>query len=91
MHAATSNIKVPVHAAFNSPRGIKVKLYNDSGAPLDIKAGDVSMTIPVGKTITLTLPAGTKVVTASATAKMEAGALIAEIAPYLEGSTLRVK
>ena len=55
VYAATS-IHSPVSAMFGKTKTIKVTLVNDSGASMQVKAGDDIVTLESGKPVTLKLP-----------------------------------
>ena len=81
-------VATPIHAFFSNSGEIRFSLRNDSAAPIDLKAGDVTMTLPVGKTLSLNLPVGTRVQTASATSTRPAGDLVAQVSPALKNTTI---
>lgn len=81
-------ITSPVHALFSNSRQIRFALRNDSSASIDLKAGDITMTLPAGKTLSLNLPVGTRVETASPTSTRPAGDLVAQVSPALKNTTI---
>jgi hypothetical protein len=90
LHASPLSIKSPIHAAFGKTKTVSVSFHNASAAPLELKVGDNLMTVAPGQTLSLHLAAGTRVLANSATAMLQAGALITEVAPYLDGATLNI-
>jgi hypothetical protein len=90
LHAATTSIASPVHAIFTKVKMVKVHLRNDSGSQIELRVGDSLMKIENGQTLNLNLATGTKVLTNTATPKLTAGSVIAEVAPYLDGATLSI-
>jgi len=88
LHAAPTSVSSPVHAIFTKGKMVKVSFRNDSGSQIELKVGDDLMKVENGKTLNLRLVEGTKVLANTATPKMSAGSLVAEVASYLEGATL---
>ena len=91
VYATPTTIQTPVHAAFNKVKTVQISFRNDSGTPLELKVGENVMKVEMGKTLSLKLPEGTRVVTNTPTSKLEAGALITEVQSYLSGATLSIK
>lgn len=89
VHAAGLNS--PVHAMFGKTKTIKLTLLNDSGAPMEVKAGDDVIKLEAGKPVTLSLAPGTRVVSNTTTEKSQAGSLIAEVSSSLNGATIHIK
>jgi len=90
VYAATS-IHSPVSAMFGKTKTIKVTLVNDSGASMQVKAGDDIVTLESGKPVTLKLPVGTQVVANTATPIHQAGSLIAAVSDSLNGAIVHIK
>lgn len=90
VYAATA-VHSPVHAMFGKSKTIKLTLLNDSTAPIEVKAGDDIVKLDAGKPVTLNLAPGTRVVANTATSTQQAGALIAEVSPSLNGATIHIK
>jgi hypothetical protein len=82
---------VPVHAFLGKAKNVQLSFRNDSGAALELKAGDSVMKLEPGQTFKTKLPSGTRVVTANATPTLQAGALVTEVASYLDGATISIK
>lgn len=79
----------PVHALFFFSDGeVRFSLRNDTAAPIDLKAGDNTVTLAPGKTLSLKLPIGTRIQTAAATGTRPAGDLIAQVSSSLKNSTI---
>jgi hypothetical protein len=91
LHASPVAINSPVHAMFTKAKTVQISFRNDSGTPLELKIGESVMKVDTGKTLSLKLPEGTRVITNTATPKLEAGALIAQVAAYLSGATVSIK
>ena len=86
-----SGLNTPVRAMFGKTKTIKLTLMNDSGSPMEVKAGDDVIKLEVGKPVTVNLPAGTRVVSNTTTENSQAGTLIAEISSSLSGATIHIK
>lgn len=89
VHAA--GLHSPVRAMFGKTKGIKLVLLNDTGAPIEVKAGDEVIKLEAGKPVTVNLPEGTRVTSNSTTANSEPGKLIAQISSSLNGATIHIK
>ena len=89
-YAATA-VHSPVNAMFGKSKTVKLTLLNDSGSPVEVKAGEEVVKLDTGKPVTLNLSPGTRVVYNTATEKQQAGALIAEISTSLNGATIHIK
>ena len=70
---------------------VKFAVRNDSGSLIELKVGDQVMSLDAGKTLSLKLPVGTRILVNTATAKRQAGDLIAEASSDLENATLTIK
>ena len=90
LHAAPTSIVSPIHAAFGKQKMVKISFFNDSGTPIELKIGDEIVKLDTGKTIDLHLAVGVRVLSNTATSKMTVGTVIAEVAPSLNGATLRI-
>jgi hypothetical protein len=90
-YAAPSSIHAPVHAMFSKSQIVTVSLRNDSHSSLELKVGDNVMTLNAGKSITLKLPIGTRILANSSTELHPAGSLIAEVSSSLKDATLAIK
>jgi hypothetical protein len=76
---------------FAKGKTVKFAVRNDSGSPLELKAGDQVVSIEAGKTVALTLAIGTRIVVNAPTAKYQAGELLAEASTALDHTTLTIK
>ena len=83
-----SAINSPVHGMFGKTKTVKLVLMNDSGSPMEIKAGDEVIKLDAGKPVTVNLPEGTRVVSNNAS---ELGKLIAQVSSSLNGATIHIK
>lgn len=91
LYAAPPHIAVPVHAMFAKDKLVKFSLRNDSTAPLTLKVGSDTMTLDAGKTKTLELPVGTRIVRQTATDTDGAGTLVTQVSKELGGTTIALK
>ncbi len=83
----------PAHAAFarsmfSKSKTVKLSLRNESSSTMDFRAGDKIFTVEAGKTVTVDVPPGTRIVSNSATTTKPAGTLIVEVSSNLGGSTI---
>lgn len=87
--AAAATLSVPsMHAFFAESGTIKFTLRNASTTPIALRCGETTMTIDAGKSLSVNLPAGTKIVTAEATSARPAGDLVAQVSPNLKNTTI---
>jgi hypothetical protein len=90
VYAATS-VHAPVHAMFSKTKTVKIMITNDTSSPMELKAGDQTITVDAKKTTTVSLTEGTRIVCNSSTPSHEAGSLIAEVTSQLSGATIHIK
>lgn len=95
IHAAIIHAPTPTHAMLSdskpgTPKPIHFTLRNDCGSTLELKAGDQTITVEVGKTVKVKILAGTKLITTKATEHNEAGTVIVEVSSALNGATVDV-
>jgi hypothetical protein len=90
VYAATT-VHAPANAMFAKSKMVKLTLVNDSSTPIEVKAGDDVIKLEAGKPVTVNLPAGTRVVTNTTTPAHQAGSLIAQVDPALNGAILHIK
>lgn len=81
---------VPAHALFARSKTVKVDLHNTSSSSIELRVGEKVITVEAGKTITVDLPAGTRITTATATDKHPANTLIIEVYSALNGATINL-
>jgi hypothetical protein len=91
VYAAPANIDAHAHAMFAKSKIVKLTLRNDSGSAMELKVGDKVMTLDAGKTVALKLPLGTRIMANAATAKHQAGELLAEVSTNLDDTTVVIK
>ncbi|MCU1322319.1 MAG: hypothetical protein JWM43_1968 [Acidobacteriaceae bacterium] len=87
IHAATFN---PIHAMFAKGKTIQISLRNDTASDIQLRAGDDAMTLVAGKTLSVKLVPGTRIVTSSDTATHKAGDLVVEVSASLNGATIAI-
>ena len=90
-YAASVSMHSPLHAMFAKEKTVKLSLRNDSNTSVDLKVGENIMTVAAGKTLSLSLPVGTKILANTSTPAHPAGALITEVTKQLNGATLSFK
>lgn len=88
IYASPVNGLNPTHSMFARSKTVKFSLHNASASSMDLRAGDMVMTLKAGETITVNLPAGTHIVTNTASSTQPAGALILDVSPEFNGSTV---
>lgn len=88
---ASTFVNSPVSAMFGKTKGVKLTLVNDTGTPMELKAGDDVIKLDSNKPVTVNLPAGTRLLATESTAGHQAGSVIAEVASSLNGATLHIK
>ena len=86
--AATLPVLSPMHAFFANSGNVKFTVRNASTASITLRCGETTMTIDAGKSLSVNLPAGAKIVTAEATAARPAGDLVAEVSSNLKNTTI---
>jgi hypothetical protein len=91
VYASTASLNIPTHAFLAKVKNVQLSFRNDSGATVELKAGDSVMKLDPGQTIKAKLPTGTRVVTTTATPKLEAGAVVTEVATFLDGATISIR
>ena len=91
VYAAPTNSNVPMHVAFSKSKTVKLALRNDSGSPLELKVGEQVMSLEAGKTVSVKVPVGTRILVNAATSKHQAGDLLAEATSSLDNTTLAIK
>ncbi len=77
-----------VHTMFAKSKTVKLVLHNTSSSPMELRAGETIITVEAGKTVTVNLPPGIRILTNSATDKHPAGTLIIEVNSALNGVTI---
>jgi hypothetical protein len=92
IHAAVIHVPTPTHAMYGSSNSkpVQFSLRNDCTSTVELKAGDQTITVEPGKTVKVKIPAGTKVITTSATGHSEAGSLVVEVSSSLSGATVAI-
>lgn len=91
VYASPVSLNTPVHAFLAKVKNVNISFRNDTGSPLELKAGDSIVKLNAGQTMNLHLPAGTKVLANTPTTNLIAGAVVAEVATYLDGATISIK
>jgi hypothetical protein len=69
---------------------VQLSLHNNFSSPVELRAGDTVITLAPGKTMSVKLPAGTRIVTNSDTGKLKSGDLLIEVLASFNGATISV-
>jgi len=91
IYAAPVSALNPVHAMFGKEKSVKLDIRNDSQSSIELKVGEKVVTVDAGKSVTLNLPVGTRILANTATPTHEVGSLIAQVSSNLAGATVAVK
>ena len=89
--AAPRNTPAPANAMFAKTKTIHFKLLNDSGSAMEFKVGDDIVKLDAGKSLSITLPVGARVLCSSTTPLHQSGSVIAEATDSLNGAIVHVK
>ena len=89
--AAPARMNTPANAMFTKTKTIHFKLLNDSSSALEFKVGDNVVKLDAGKSLTVNLPVGARILCSSATPLHESGSVIAEVTDSLNGAIVHVK
>ena len=89
--AAPASMNVAANAMFAKTKTIHFKLLNDSSSAMEFKVGDNIVKLDAGKSLTVNLPVGARVLCSSATPLHESGSVIAEVTDSLNGAIVHVK
>ena len=90
VYAAPLDTQTHMQFMLTKSKTVKFSFRNDSGSPVEVKAGDQIMSVDAGKTVVLKLVVGTKVVLNTAVNKHPAGELIAEATSNMNGTTVSI-
>jgi hypothetical protein len=92
VHAAPVGALSPIHAMFGDQiKSIRFTLRNDSSTMIALKVDDKVMRLPVGKTLSLKLPIGTRIVADNDTPTHPSGSLIEEVCKEHDGATISIR
>lgn len=90
MNAAVIHGPNPTHAMFGTAKTVQFSVRNDCTDTVELKAGDQTITVAAGKTVKVKIPAGTKIITTTATGHSEAGTVVVEVSDSLSGATVAI-
>jgi hypothetical protein len=92
VNAAVIHGPNPTHAMFSNSNAktVQFSLRNDCTGTVELKAGDQTITVEAGKTVKVKIPAGTKIITTTATGHSEAGTVVVEVSSSLSGATVAI-
>ena len=85
--ASTAHV-IPATNAFFGTRMVHFNLRNQTGAAIELRAGDKTMTVEAGKTVEFKLADGTQVINTTKTDKREAGAVICQASSAINDTTV---
>jgi len=88
VYAAPVAVHLPVHAVFSHSKTVSFSLRNDTKAPIKLLAGTTEMTLAPGKTVSVKLALGDKIVSEDSTPHYAAGAVVAVASAELSDSTV---
>jgi hypothetical protein len=88
---AAPAIHSPVNAMFSKTKTIKFTLTNDSTSTMDLKVGDDLVKLDPGKSLSVSLPLGARVLANSETPFHQVGSVIAEVSNSLSGAIVHIK
>jgi hypothetical protein len=91
MYARTADTPSLTYVGFAKTKVVTFNLRNDSGAAMELKVGETVMTIDAGKTVTVKLPVGTRIIANTATASHQAGTLLEEVSNQLSDTTIALR
>ena len=87
-----ASILKPTHTMFSGSNSkaktISLTLRNDTGAPIELRAGDTVMKLESGEKMSVKLPVGTKILTSTETHRLKPGELVVEVSSDLNGGTV---
>ena len=86
--ASPLHLATPAFAMFSHQKMVKFDIRNASTSAVELKAGDKIQTVEAGKTVSFSLPEGTRVVANKASGTYAEGAVIAEVQSPLSGNTI---
>jgi hypothetical protein len=90
INAAIIHVPTPTHAMLGDSKPVQFSLRNACSSTIELKAGDQTITVEAGKTVKVKIPAGTKVITTTATGHSEAGSVVVEVSTSLSGATVAI-
>lgn len=90
VYASPINLHAPLNAMFAKDKNVKLSLQNDFKASVELKVGEKVVTLEAGKSLSLNLPVGTRIVANSDTSTIHTGTLITEVSYALNGATIHI-
>jgi hypothetical protein len=91
MDAAPAAGNGPLHAVLNVGKTIKFSLRNDTKVSMKVMAGETEITLAPGKSVSVKLATGTKIVSEQATETVPAGSVLTVVTNALDDATLAIK
>jgi hypothetical protein len=78
------------HPMSGKTKTVTLLLSNDTGTPIEIRAGETIMQVAVGKTISVKCPVGTTIVTDTVTPHHKVGDVLVAVTTALGGTTVHI-
>ena len=78
------------HPMSGKTKTVTLLLSNDTGTPIEIRAGETIMQLAAGKTISVKCPVGTTIVTDTATPHHKVGDVLVAVSSALSGATVHI-
>jgi hypothetical protein len=88
VHAAVDYTTVSGHPMSSKTKNVQLLLRNDTGVAIELQAGETIINIAPGKTVTVKLPEGTRLVDETATAHHNVGDVLVQVSSRLSGTTV---
>ncbi|WP_213804473.1 hypothetical protein [Granulicella sp. dw_53] len=85
------SVNVPVNAMYAKTKLIKFTIKNDSDMPMELSSGDDLIKLEAGKSIPVSLPIGTPVVSKTANQYHQVGDVIVVTSNVLSGAIVHIK
>ncbi len=88
MNAAVNYTTVSGHPMSTKVKTVQILLRNNTGVAIQLRDGDTVIDLAPGKTISVKLPAGSRIVDETETAHHKVGDVLVEVTSELSGSTV---
>jgi molybdopterin-binding protein len=91
VYAAPANLNVPVHAIFVKTRMITMSVRNDSKNPIELKVGEQVMTVAPGKSLSVHVAVGTRILANAPSGNYQTGDVLADVTADMSDTTLALR
>ena len=88
VQAAVDYTTVSGHPTSSKTKTVQILLRNNTGVAIELQAGETIIDIAPGKTVSVKLPEGTRVVDQTATEHHKVGDVLVQVSSQLSGSTV---